>query len=125
LLNVYSVVFYCYDNGAIEMIRDACFYITIAVLLMSIVISNLFYYWIKMKLGNEKAFLLVLTTAQNLPALVYVGTEYSHEHLSTLLLYTVIAIYLSSIAIIFTQHRRIVWHGIPCLIDLILLVVWG
>ncbi len=125
MLNVYSVVFYCYDNGAIELVGNIRFYTAMATLLTNIVISNLFYYWIRLKLGNEKAFLLAFTTAQNLPALIYVGVEYSLGYINTLLLYAVLAIYLSSIAIIFTQYRRIVWHGIPCLIDFILLAIWG
>ncbi len=124
-MNVYNVVFYCYDNGAIEMDNDISFHTAMATLLMNIIVSNIFYYWIRLKLGNEKAFLLAFTTAQNLPALVYAGAGYSTGHLSAVLLYVVLAIYLSSITIIFTQYRRLVWHGIPCLIDFTLLAIWG
>ncbi len=101
-------------------------YITLTVLVVNIIISNSFYYWLKEKLGNEKAFLLAFTTAQNLPALLYSSITYSmNPAKDSPLFYSVLAIYLSSIAIIFTQHRRIVWHGIPCIIDTVLLIAWG
>ncbi len=105
------------------MNSDLRFYAAMTALLVNIVVSNLFYYWIKDKLGNEKAFLLAFTTAQNLPALVYAGVYYSLGF-PPIQFYTILAIYLFSIAIVFTQYRRIIWHGVPCIIDSILLATW-
>ncbi len=107
-----------------EMNNDPRFYVAMVMLIINIIVSNLFYYWIKDKLGNEKAFLLAFTTAQNLPALTYASIRYSLNQ-SSVLLYTILATYLSSIVIIFTQYRRIIWHGVPCTIDSILLATWG
>lgn len=92
---------------------------------VSVIISPLLQVLLRGKLSSEKGFLLILSTSNALPSIVYAIRSYTLGYRNGLILLTAcMAMYVLGLILLLFNRRQVLWYGGVGLGELLIMAVW-